>query len=127
MDLNFIFLCYVTLHSQGHITMGSLWVEEPVHTSWSRFCTVDHWASPSNHQFPNMKCPGRDSNRHPQRLKASTLTASPPSPPPRLHGRCDQGLKDVTKWLCLRRKGFSNCSSIMTEKLRRYVCEINKL
>ena len=27
-----------------------------------------------------MKCPGRDSNQQPQRLKASDLTATPPSP-----------------------------------------------
>ena len=36
--LTFIyFLFYVAFISQGHIKMGSLRVEEPVHTSWSRF------------------------------------------------------------------------------------------
>ena len=34
--------------------MDSLWVEEPVHTSWSRFCTVNHWASASYYQLFNM-------------------------------------------------------------------------
>ena len=38
--------------------MGSLWVEEPVHTSWSRFCTVNHWALAGNYQLSNMKVPG---------------------------------------------------------------------
>ena len=52
---------------------GPLWVEEPVHTSWSTFCTVNHRALVSNYQLSNMKCPGRDSNRRPQRLKTSTL------------------------------------------------------
>ena len=60
--------------------MGSLWVEEPVHTTWSRFCTVNHRASASNYQLSNMKYPGRDSKRQPQRFKASTLTATSPSP-----------------------------------------------
>ena len=73
---------YVTFNSQGHIATGSLRVEERVHTSWSRFCTVNHWASASNYQLSNMKCPAQDSNRRPQRLEASTLTATPPSPPP---------------------------------------------
>ena len=49
---------YVAFNSQGHIAMDSLWVEEPVHTSWSRFCTVNHRALASNYQFSNMKCPG---------------------------------------------------------------------
>ena len=31
--------------------MGSLWVEEPVHTSWSTFCTVNNRASASNYQL----------------------------------------------------------------------------
>ena len=69
-------------NSQGHIAMGSLRVEEPVHTSWSRFCTVNHRALASNYQLSNMKRPARDSNQRPQRLEASTLTATPPSPPP---------------------------------------------
>ena len=59
---------------------GSLQVEEPVHTSWSRLCTVNHRASVSNYQLCNMKCPSRDSNWPPQRLKVSTVTAKPPSP-----------------------------------------------
>ena len=46
--------------------MGSLRMEEPVHASWSRFCTVNYQASASN----------RDSNR----LKVRNLTATPPSP-----------------------------------------------
>ena len=29
-------------NSQGHIATGSLRMEEPVHTGWSRFCTVNH-------------------------------------------------------------------------------------
>ena len=53
---------------------------KPVHTSWSRFCTVNHRALASNCQLSNMKYPGRDLNRRPQRLKASTLIATPPSP-----------------------------------------------
>ena len=40
----FIFLFYVTLKGQGHIATGSLLVEELVHTSWSRFCSVIHRA-----------------------------------------------------------------------------------
>ena len=56
--------------------MGSLQVEELVHTSWSRFWTINHRASTSNHQLSNMKRPGRDLNRRPQRLKASTLTST---------------------------------------------------
>ena len=49
-----------------------------MHTRSSRFCTVNHQASVSNYKLSNMKCPGRDSNLLPQRLKASTLTATPP-------------------------------------------------
>ena len=41
--------------------MSSLQVEEPVHTSWSRFCTVNHQAMGSNYQLSNMKHLGRDS------------------------------------------------------------------
>ena len=77
-DVNYLiyFLFYVAFNSQGHIATGSLWVEEPVHTSWSRFCTVNHQASVSNNQLSNIKSPGPDSNWRPQRLKASTLTAT---------------------------------------------------
>ena len=60
--------------------MGSLWVEEPVDTSWSRFCTVNHWASLSNFQLSNMRHPTRDSTWHPERLEVRTLTTTPPSP-----------------------------------------------
>ena len=60
----------------GHIGMGSLWVEESVHTSCSRFCTVNHRASASNYQLSNIKHPARDLNRRLQRLEASTLTAT---------------------------------------------------
>ena len=67
-------------NSQGHIATDSVQVEELVHTSWSRFCTVNHQAPASNYQLSNMKRPGLYSNRWPQRLKASTLTATPPSP-----------------------------------------------
>ena len=49
-------------NNQDHIVMGSLWVEEPVHTSWSRFYTVNHQASASNYQLSNMRCPSQDSN-----------------------------------------------------------------
>ena len=74
-------LFYVAFNSQRHIALGSLWLEEPVHTSQSRFCTVNHRASASNYQIYNMKGPARDSNQRPQRLEASTLTITPPSPP----------------------------------------------
>ena len=74
------FLCYVTFNSQGHIAAGNLRVEEPVHTSWSRFCTLNNWASASNYQLSNINRPGWDLSQRPQRLKASTLTATPPSP-----------------------------------------------
>ena len=37
---------------------GSLRMEEPVHTSWSRFCIVNHRASASNYQLSNLKVPG---------------------------------------------------------------------
>ena len=74
------FLFYVAFNSQGHIAMGRLRVEEPVHISWSRFCTINHRASASNYQLSNMKYPVWDLNRLPPRLKASTLTAVPPSP-----------------------------------------------
>ena len=81
----FIFLFYVVFNRrrQGHVATGSFtgW-RKPVHTSRPRFCTVNHGASASNYQLSNMKCPGRDSNRPPQRLKASTLTATPTSPFP---------------------------------------------
>ena len=53
-----------------------------MHSSWSRFCTVNHRASASNYQLSNTKNPGQDSNWQRQRLKVSTLTATPPSPPP---------------------------------------------
>ena len=79
----FRFIFCFTSHSTArcHIAMGRLRVEEPVHTSWSRFCTVNHRASASNYQLSNMKHPGRDSNRQPQRLKVSTLTTISLSPP----------------------------------------------
>ena len=76
----FFFSFYVVFNSQGHIVMGSLRVEEPVHTSWSIFYTVNHWASASNYQLSNMKWPSRDSNWRPKGFKASTLAATPPSP-----------------------------------------------
>ena len=76
----FLFFVYAAFNSQGHIATASLWVQEPVHTSWSRFCTVNHQASANNYQLSNMKNPGLDLNRQPRRLKASTLTATPPSP-----------------------------------------------
>ena len=41
---------------------------------------INHRALERNFELSNMKCLGRDSNRHPQRLKASTLTATPQSP-----------------------------------------------
>ena len=34
--------------------MGNLRVEEPVHTSWSRFCNVNHPASESAIYFPTL-------------------------------------------------------------------------
>ena len=51
---------FVALHHvqrKGHIAMGRLLVEEPMYTSWSRFCTVNHWASRSNYQVSKMKSP----------------------------------------------------------------------
>ena len=51
-----------------------------MHTSWSRFYIVNSQASASNYQLSNMKRPARDSNRRPQGLEASTLTATPLSP-----------------------------------------------
>ena len=73
-------LLYIAFNSHGHIAMGSLQVEAPVHTTWSRFCTVNHRALASNYQLSNIKHLGRDSTSRPHRLKASTLTPTPPSP-----------------------------------------------
>ena len=53
----YLFLFLGRVH-QGHIVTGSLRVEEPVHTSWLGFCTVNHRASASNYQFSNMEVPG---------------------------------------------------------------------
>ena len=48
---------------------------------YKKFCTVSHPASANNYQLFNMNWyPGQDSSRQPQRLKASTFTATPPSP-----------------------------------------------
>ena len=77
LDL-FVVLCLFNRQSDN--AMGSLQVEEPVHTSWSRFCTVNHRALAINYQLSSMKCLGQDLNRRPQRLKVSTLTARLPSP-----------------------------------------------
>ena len=74
------FLFYIAFNGQGHIATGSLLVEEPVHTSCSRCCTVNHQASASNYQLSSMKHPALDSNRRHQRLKMITLTATPPTP-----------------------------------------------
>ena len=76
-----LILCF-TSHSTARVILRQVvygW-RKPVHTSWSRLCTVNHRASTSNYQLSNMKHPGRDSNRQPQRLKVSTLTATPPNP-----------------------------------------------
>ena len=54
LDLDLL-LFYVVFNSQGHITTGSLRVEEPVHISWSRFGTVSHRASASNYQLSNVR------------------------------------------------------------------------
>ena len=51
------FLFLLTFNNQGHIATGSLRVEEPVYTSWSRFFTVTHHASASNYQLSNMQSP----------------------------------------------------------------------
>ena len=66
---------------QGHIATSSLLLEEPVHASWSRFCIVKHQAFPGNYRLSNMKCPGRDSNQRPQRLKASKSNCYTIEPP----------------------------------------------
>ena len=42
-------------NSQGHNAMCSLQVEEPVHTSWSKFCTVSHQALASKYQRSNVR------------------------------------------------------------------------
>ena len=84
--LNFIVTCrfrFIVLfcalsNNQGHIATDSLWVEDSMHTTWSRFCIVSHQASVSNYQLSNMKCPCGDSNQRPQTLRASTST--PPNP-----------------------------------------------
>ena len=75
MYIIYLLFSYVAFNSQGHIAKGSLQVEET-----SAYCTVNHRASASNYQLSNMKRPGRDSNRRPQRLEERTLTATPPSP-----------------------------------------------
>ena len=58
IHLDLFFLFYVVFNSQVNIVMGSLWMEEPVYTSWSGFCAVNHQVSASNYQLSNMKCPG---------------------------------------------------------------------
>ena len=55
----FIFLFHIAFNRQCHIVPDSL----RVHMGWSRFGTVNHWASASNYQLSNMKHPGCDSNR----------------------------------------------------------------
>ena len=75
-ELDLYFLFYFGFNSQAHIVTGSVRVEEPVHTSWSSFCTVNHQAPASNYQLSNMKSPGQDSNRRPQRLNVSAVTAT---------------------------------------------------
>ena len=74
-DLFVYLLFYVAFNSQGHISTGSLQVEET-----SAYCIVNHRASASNYQLSNMKCTARDSNWRPQRLEAKTLTTTPPCP-----------------------------------------------
>ena len=74
------FMSHSIARVQGHIATGSLLLEEPVHASWSRFCIVKHQALRGNYRLSNMKCPGGDSNQRPQRLKASSQTATPSSP-----------------------------------------------
>ena len=87
-EVGFRFISCFMSHSTARVLL--LWVvyrwRKPVHTSWSRprsrFYTVNHRALASNYQLSNMKRQGRDSNGRPQRLKASTLIATPQSPPP---------------------------------------------
>ena len=76
------FICCFTSRSTARVILRQvvLQVEEQVHTSWSRFCTVNYRESASTCQLSNMKRPAQDSNLRPQRLEASTLTATPPSP-----------------------------------------------
>ena len=76
-----LFICCfcVMFNSQGDIATGSLRLEEPVHTSWSRFCTVNHRASASNYQVSNMKSPARDLNQQSQRLEVSSPLSTPPT------------------------------------------------
>ena len=68
-----LFLFYATFNSLGHIAMDSLRVEESVHTSWSRFCTVNQ-QSGSNYKLCNLKYQGQDLDCCP------LLTAAPLSP-----------------------------------------------
>ena len=42
LKFRYIFCFTWCSNSQAHIAMGNLWVEEPVHTSWSRFYTTGH-------------------------------------------------------------------------------------
>ena len=79
-------------NSQGHIAMSSLRVEET-----SAYCTLNHRASASNYQLPNIKRPAQDWNRRPQRLEARTLTATPPSPLNKL-GRDQYHVKHYVKY-----------------------------
>ena len=53
---HFFFLFYVDFNSHSHIVTGSLRVEKPVHTSWSRLSTLNCRAFASNCQYSNMKC-----------------------------------------------------------------------
>ena len=49
----FRFILFFVLHHVQH---------PGLYTSWSTFCTVNHWASTNNYQLSNMKWPGQDSN-----------------------------------------------------------------
>ena len=120
-------------NSQGHIATGSLWVEEPVHTSWSRFCTVNQRASANIYQLSNMKHPGRDLNRWPQRLKVSTRSTTPRSPPYGTNNKLWQThtqaaiYKFPTRWgRHLPGEALSLCD-VVTWSLRLMLLEVGRL
>ena len=42
ISIYLFFWFYIVFNSQGYIATGSVWVEEPMHPNWSRFCSVNH-------------------------------------------------------------------------------------
>ena len=56
----FRFIFYCMSHPRAKVILRRvvLWLVEPVHTSWLRFCIANHWALANNYQLSNMKRPG---------------------------------------------------------------------